>query len=617
MIVMLQRGVCLSSRWHVLRIVAISLHLFLLATIRNVSSFVLVPPLLARPQYSYKYKVSPRQQLHAIPPNDADDWRAFQAKLVGQSTFDAGAVIQKGSLVLSQVEDSLGCHDLNQPYLHKAVVLVLDHDPLEFTQGVVLNRPTDLILTDHDILYDGETVVENDDSGSHNHTDSTPNAWPVQFGGDLAGLFDDSRQAMILCLYKNETSNRNLSADIMDPVLADICVTSHAGASTLIQQGLANTTDFVTFYGYCGWEPGQLDRELARGSWTMVTTTADDIWEQLQNQQQSANTSDPRSAGLGMWEYFTKRIGQNATRGCNAFGDCMLKAWTTEYLCLARSDKDEQNGDTSYFTSDDNLQQALTAASSGATMVQAGMVFRAIEPFLLHEQYLHKAVVAVLAETEQASVGLVLNVPTTDTYTLATPGGKQVDFTIRYGGASGKDNARDEPLLWLHASRTLRQLNVGTPLSQDHDLPSKVNLCTVDDVMGAIDLGMALPREFLVIQGFCVWEKQLRGQAGGLCGQVLAGNWERVASSQVENVWTLLQSQDTLTKQSLDWNLQNSLSAWTIAGLGSNRTNEPHATSDDLIYDTNVSVKDLADVAFGVWMTIFLLGDAEYAPTSL
>ena len=58
--------------------------------------------------------------------NNNDDWRSFRAKLVLDETttattdspwaYDAGLLVQKGSLIVSRIESSLGCHDLRQPY---------------------------------------------------------------------------------------------------------------------------------------------------------------------------------------------------------------------------------------------------------------------------------------------------------------------------------------------------------------------------------------------------------------------------------------------------------------------------------------------------------------------
>jgi putative AlgH/UPF0301 family transcriptional regulator len=241
----------------------------------------------------------------AVQDSD-DDWRKFRAKLVGKSTFESKGLIEQGSLVISLVEDSWACHDLYQPYLHKAVVLLLQHDPSEFTQGILLNRPTDLELSDDDIVYtNAEDKSGRWDVNNHNMSDSrivdgSINTWPIMFGGDLAGPFDEKRQAMICYLHRNASL-----ANVSDIIMSDFYVTSHATAKEAVAQGSAHPDDFVCFYGFCGWEPGQLQREIYRGSWTMVATTTDIIWEQIQCQRNHS----PMSAGLDTWEYFQQQIG--------------------------------------------------------------------------------------------------------------------------------------------------------------------------------------------------------------------------------------------------------------------------------------------------------------------
>ena len=69
-----------------------------------------------------------------------------QAVIASLREIDDVEDIQEGTIVLSRVESRLGCHDLKQTYLHKAVVLIIDHDPDDFTQGIILNRASDLIL---------------------------------------------------------------------------------------------------------------------------------------------------------------------------------------------------------------------------------------------------------------------------------------------------------------------------------------------------------------------------------------------------------------------------------------------------------------------------------------
>jgi hypothetical protein len=200
-----------------------------------------------------------------------------------------------------------------------------------------------------------------------------------------------------------------------------------------------------------------------------------------------------------------------------------------------------------------------------------------------------------------------------DTLTLVTPGGKEINFTIRFGGASVGSQGADDPLLWLHCSQTLRKLGIGKPLNSVNG--SKTYLCTTDEVAEAIDLSLALPREFLLIQGFVVWEK-FDDNAGGISSQILAGRLEKIASDNVDKVWALLQSQERLSNNTLHYNVQASMAAWTLAGLRTGLPHHPEPIDTTLIPGYNVTVDELADGALGVWLTIFILGDAEYAPST-
>ena len=71
-----------------------------------------------------------------------------------------------------EVEEHWGCHDLCQSFLHKGIVLIIDHPDNDdndndndnddigidididdcFTQGILLNRVSDLQLPDRDIV---------------------------------------------------------------------------------------------------------------------------------------------------------------------------------------------------------------------------------------------------------------------------------------------------------------------------------------------------------------------------------------------------------------------------------------------------------------------------------
>ena len=155
--------------------------------------------------------------------------------------YDAGFFIETGSIVLSKVESTLGCHDLQQPYFHKCAVLVLEHDE-DFTKGIILNRPTNLVLKDEDIEYQDDDAILGMES---NETIENNNTWSMMFGGDIAGLYDD--EPTILCLHSITTK---LARQVSDAVLKNVMVTSHAGALTLVNAGEAKSSDFFVFYGF-------------------------------------------------------------------------------------------------------------------------------------------------------------------------------------------------------------------------------------------------------------------------------------------------------------------------------------------------------------------------------
>jgi putative AlgH/UPF0301 family transcriptional regulator len=104
---------------------------------------------------------------------------------------------------------------LRQQYFHKAAILVLDHEDSTFTRGIILNRPTDLLLDDD---VNGANVK-----------------WRVWFGGDVQGL--NSNSPSIVCLHSLK-SKRAKQASV--PVMKDIQWTSFENAKKLVKAGTHN-----------------------------------------------------------------------------------------------------------------------------------------------------------------------------------------------------------------------------------------------------------------------------------------------------------------------------------------------------------------------------------------
>jgi putative transcriptional regulator len=542
--------------------------------------------------------------LKSIEDDSTEDWRAFRAKLVKNETvtsidretswtYDTGLLIEKGSIVLSRVEDSLGCHDLRQPYFAKCVVLIVEHNQ-EFTQGIILNRPSNLNFESQDLIYfddEGDQKHYDDDEASESF-----NLCRMFFGGDIADLYEED--PLLLCLH-NHTSQ--MAQNVSEEVLPGVYLTSHLEARTLVGSGLPPDS-FYTFYGFCGWDPGQLESEVKRGSWFMVSVDSQTLWNDLQTLREPEN--DPRMVGLDMWRGIVKAIGRQdeESQEINTFQDLMLKEWATEMLMVS---KDEDNPAE---IEDSDIYRALKAAGQ-PSLIRIGALVRGssldVSPFLLQDQFLHKSTVLILQETDDASLGLVLNLPSTDSYTVEMSNGSTITFPIRYGGPGGDGD--EDPLIWLHSKESRKTMTIEKKL--DEEDTRGIWACSLEHVIDSIESGIATPDDFIVVQGFCVWEKEQAG-SGGIKGEVMAGKFEPVSIDETSGVWSHLLLQELLTEETLGPNFQCAIDAWN-AGVESNLGSTTKVESRH-VFDSNVSVSTLSNDALVAWMKIFLLGNAEY-----
>jgi putative AlgH/UPF0301 family transcriptional regulator len=212
---------------------------------------------LPAPAHGHRHKIRTRAK-----ENDSGDWRAFRAKLVMNETasrdqswaYDSGLLVEKGSIVVSRVEYSLGCHDLRQPYFCKCVILIVEHDE-EFTQGVILNRPDDqdIVYLDDEgspLLDEGSTF----DAMDREINEKCESSWTMFYGGDLAGIYDEN--PLIVCLH-NLTSE--IAQSVSEEIMPGVYLTSQIAARALVEEQGATPDSLFTFYAFCGWDPGQLD----------------------------------------------------------------------------------------------------------------------------------------------------------------------------------------------------------------------------------------------------------------------------------------------------------------------------------------------------------------------
>jgi len=160
-------------------------------------------------------------------------WLVFIAWLLPAAAIAAEVPAQGKLLVATElVEGEL---------FAETVILLLFYDETG-AFGLVVNRPTD--VRPDELLADEEGIADYDGT--------------LFWGGPVQM---DSLRALL------RTDEPPAEAEkILDSVFL-------VSLEDALQQGPVGSTKLRLFIGYAGWAPGQLDYELARGSWRVVPAT--------------------------------------------------------------------------------------------------------------------------------------------------------------------------------------------------------------------------------------------------------------------------------------------------------------------------------------------------------
>jgi putative transcriptional regulator len=150
---------------------------------------------------------------------------------------------------------------LGDPNFNRTIVLICQHDENAGSFGLVLTRPLDIRLPDVLIepafpgidvdLYQGGPVQLDTLHYLHPHGDIIEGSLPVTEGIYWGGEFEE--------------------------------------VVRLIDAGDVSLTDFRFFLGYSGWDAGQIEEEVAEGSWIVFPASAElvfatepqSIWRKL------------------------------------------------------------------------------------------------------------------------------------------------------------------------------------------------------------------------------------------------------------------------------------------------------------------------------------------------
>ena len=137
---------------------------------------------------------------------------------------------------------------LVDPNFYRSVVLLLDHGP-DGAVGLILDRPLDLPAADYvstwtDVLAPPHRIFE---------------GGPVQ------------RETALGLTHRPRTE----ASDTWHPVLGCVGLVD----ISLSPEEIGGVDEARVFSGYAGWGEGQLEMELAVGSWIPVAATVDDAFD--------------------------------------------------------------------------------------------------------------------------------------------------------------------------------------------------------------------------------------------------------------------------------------------------------------------------------------------------
>ena len=372
----------------------------------------------------------------------------------------------------------------------------------------------------------------------------------------------------------------------------------------------------------------QLKGELERNSWYMVATDSQTLLKELARQSDGA---DPRDAGLETWKLLMKMIGRSETakQYYVEFDDLMLKEWAFRNLLstAAGGGAGRQQRDPADFNTNPELVEQMLSLleKQSEPSIEGALISASVDdrsPFLLQNQEFHKSVVLVLKDDKIATIGVILNRPSTkgidiQVDDLNSGGKKVVTIPMRFGGPYSIQG--EESLLWIHRSEALRKSNIGHPICEKNGIWK----CTTKDVMKAVGEGIVPPEEFLVVSGVSVWPKQ-EGAEQGIQGELELRNFEMVPEHAKSDTWSILLKQQVLLKKTnFIQSLKLSETAWSSAnpkkfssanekqkqlnpllGIGENFDED----DDSYVFKSNYKVSQLSDDALRGWCAVFLLG---------
>jgi putative AlgH/UPF0301 family transcriptional regulator len=316
----------------------------------------------------------------------------------------------------------------------------------------------------------------------------------------------------------------------------------------------------------------------------------------------------------------------------------MLKEWAFTNLLSSAAGGGagrQQRDPVEFNTNPELVEQMLNMLESRSESMEGALVRASASdrsPFLLENQMLHKSVVLIISDDKAATVGVILNRPSTQGLDIKIDSKnpetqKNERIPMIYGGPYSVQGG-NKSVLWLHRSSPLREAKIGSPVGTNTS--HLIRMCSTQEVIKAVG-SLVTADEFLAVIGVQVWVKDGAARQG-IEGELELGRFEVVPDSSADEIWSLLKRQQILTPLNLDTTLQLSEESWLVAGKGihNSKNNEkkkkkkngwsPLAglgenfvdADDSLVFKSDYRVSQLSDDSLRNWCMVFLLGIANY-----
>lgn len=175
--------------------------------------------------------------------------------------------------------------ELADPNFAESVVLIIHFDDDKGAVGIILNRRLHVPLS--------KVLPQVKGAGAD----------PVFEGGPVE---TETAQALIRSHEKIEDGTR---------ILSEVYASGNKDVIEKFVTSGAKPTNFRLYAGYAGWSPGQLEREIEVGGWTVLRATADivfddrpdSLWQRLQRDTKTRVAGLPQrrvywpAVGVGPW----------------------------------------------------------------------------------------------------------------------------------------------------------------------------------------------------------------------------------------------------------------------------------------------------------------------------